>query len=168
MLTNLFRETRRSASVSELRLLETGAEPGFDHFTDAAAHAFDAPFALLSLIYDDRQWFKATHGIELECIDRSNGFCNHALDIPGVLECCDPQTDARFARLPVVIGEPHVRYYIGAPLTRLNGVDVGALCVLDTVIRKPASPDQKAYLAGLARQAALLMETRRDGLEAMA
>jgi len=55
-----------------------------------------------------------------------------------------------------------VRYYIGAPLRRLNGIDVGALCVLDTKRRAPASADQKAYLVGLARQASTALEARLD------
>jgi GAF domain-containing protein len=82
------------------------------------------------------------------------------LDSPEVLECCDPQADPRFAGLPSVVGDPHVRYYIGAPLRLLSGIDVGALCVLDTVERRPASHDQRAYLLGLARQASMMLESR--------
>jgi GAF domain-containing protein len=162
MLKSLFRERRRSGAVHDLAVLDLPGDSTCDRFVQAAAAAFDAPIAALSLIHDDRQSVYASHGITTSCLPRGDGFCRHALDRPDVLECCDPWRDDRFARLPSVIGAPHIRYYIGAPLRLLNGVDVGALCVVDTVERAPASPDQKAYLAGLARQAALTLETRMD------
>jgi GAF domain-containing protein len=164
MFQNLLRERRRSAAVHGLGILNTPAEPGFDRFVDAAAVAFDAPIALLSLISGDSQWFKAAHGLVIDCIPRDSGFCGFTLDRPGVLECCDPQGDPRFANLPVVRDDPHIRYYVGAPLRRSNGIDIGALCVLDTKRRPPSSNDQKAYLAGIARQASLALEARLDGL----
>ncbi|RZL24363.1 MAG: GAF domain-containing protein [Sphingomonas sp.] len=170
MLKNLFQEHRRSLAVRGLGVLDTPAEPSFDRFVNEAALAFNAPIALLSLIYNEDQWFKATHGLTLSCIPRDNGFCGHAIDHESALECCDPQSDARFAGLAVVTGDPFIRYYIGAPLRLLNGIDVGALCVLDTITRSPASADQRAYLLGLARQAAMVLENRgdlwREGAEA--
>ncbi|WP_267382100.1 MULTISPECIES: GAF domain-containing protein [unclassified Sphingomonas] len=162
MFQGMFRERRRTSAVRGTGLLHTPAEPGFNRFVDAAARAFNAPIALLSLISGQQQWFKATHGLEIDCIDRDEGFCSFTLDRSGLLEICDPQSDPDFASLPVVAGAPHVRYYIGAPLRLLSGVDVGALCVLDTVPRQPASGDQKAYLLGLARQASLALEARLD------
>lgn len=162
MLKNLFHERRRSLAVRGLGVLDTPAEPSFDRFVNEAASAFNAPVALLSLIHDEDQWFKATHGLTLSCIPRDSGFCGHVIDHEGTLECSDPQSDPRFAHLGVVTGDPFVRYYIGAPLRLLNGVDVGALCVLDTITRPPASADQRAYLLGLARQAAMVLESRGD------
>lgn len=162
MLKNLFHEHRRSLAVRALGVLDTPAEPSFDRFVNEAASAFNAPIALLSLIHNEDQWFKATHGLTLSCIPRDSGFCRHAIDHQGALECCDPQGDPRFAGLAVVTGDPFIRYYIGAPLRLLNGVDVGALCVLDTITRSPASADQRAYLLGLARQAAMVLENRGD------
>ncbi len=162
MLKNLFHEHLRSLAVKGLGVLDTPAEPSFDRFVNEAASAFNAPIALLSLIHNEDQWFKATHGLALSCIPRDSGFCGHAIDHGGALECCDPQSDPRFAHLAVVTGDPFVRYYIGAPLRLLNGIDVGALCVVDTVTRSPASADQRAYLLGLARQTAMVLEGRRD------
>lgn len=162
MFQGMFRERRRAMAVKGTGLLNTPAEPGFDRFVDAAAAAFNAPIALLSLIYGRQQWFKARHGLEIDCIDRSKGFCNHMLRQSGLMEVCDPTSDPRFASLPVVIGPEHVRYYIGAPLRLQDDVEVGALCVLDVTPREPASPDQKAYLLGLARQASQAIEARRD------
>lgn len=164
MLKTLLRERRRTGAVRDLDILRTPAEPVFDRLVNAAATAFDAPIALLSLIHGQEQWFKAAHGLTIDCITRDDGFCGFALDQDEVLESCAPMDDPRFADLPVVTGDPHIRYYIGAPLRRLNGIDVGALCVLDITERPPASPDQKAYLAGLARQASIALETRLDYL----
>ena len=162
MPKNFFAERRRSLAVKGLGVLDTPAEPAFDRFVNEAAASFNAPIALLSLIYSDEQWFKAGHGLTLTCIPRSAGFCGSVLDGSGALECCDPEHDPRFAKLAVVTGDPFIRYYIGAPLRLLSGVDVGALCVLDTVRRPPASGDQIAYLLGLARQASMALEACAD------
>lgn len=164
MFKTLLSEHRRAGAVRGLQILRSPSEPTFDRLVDKAAAAFDAPIALLSLIHGDEQWFKAAHGIVVECIARDDGFCRFALDQGSVLESCNPEADHRFADLPVVKGPPYVRYYIGAPLQRLSGIDVGALCVLDTVSRQPASTDQKAYLAGLARQASMALEVRLDAV----
>ena len=165
MLKSLFRERMRSHAVRGLSILGSAPEPIFDRLVAAAANAFDAPIALMSLIHDDQQWFKAGHGLVIDCIPRESGFCSFTLDRPEILETADPQADPRFANLPVVAGEPHIRYYIGAPLRRVSGIDVGALCVLDTKRRSPASADQKAYLIGLARQASTALEARLDLLK---
>jgi GAF domain-containing protein len=162
MIKSLFRERRRSSAIRKLGLLEMPTDAVFKRFVDAAASAFKAPISMLSVIHDQEQWFKAAHGFEINCIARTDGFCTFALDRSGVLECSDPLGDDRFARLPSVVGEPHIRYYIGAPLRLLSGVDVGVLCVIDTVTRQPASADQKAYLQGLARQASMALEARLD------
>eukprot|EP01037_Dinobryon_pediforme_P031845 gene31846-36523_t len=102
MLKNLFRERKRSQAVRGLSILGSAPEPTFDRFVAAAANAFDAPIALMSLIHDDQQWFKAGHGFVIDCITRDSGFCQFALDRPDVLESADPQADPRFANLPVV------------------------------------------------------------------
>lgn len=162
MLGELFRERRRSRAVRELTEYDSLGGQVFDRFVNAAASAFGAPIAAVSLIHGNEQSIRGGYGFPLGCVPRAEGFCSFTLDGPGVLECVDPRSDPRFAMLPSVLGEPHVRYYIGAPLRLLSGIDVGALCVVDTVCRKPASDDQKAYLVGLARQAATTLENRLD------
>jgi GAF domain-containing protein len=164
MFDTIFREHRRSRAVTALGILDTPVDPVFDRFVTDAATAFDAPIALLSLIHGDRQWFKAQYGPHIECRERDESFCQFALNRGAVLEVCDPENDPRFAALPVVIAAPYIRYYIGAPLTMMSGVDVGALCVLDVAARLPASADQRAYLTGLARRAAIALEVRSDVL----
>ncbi len=159
MFRNLLRERRRSLAV---RSLTEAAPPGtaaLDLFVSAAASAFMAPMAAVSLIHDETQNIASGYGFPVGCMPRSESFCTFTIEQGGVLECCDPEIDPRFAVLPAVLGEPHVRYYIGAPLRMLSGIEIGALCVVDTVRRKAASVDQKAYLVGLARQAALTLES---------
>ena len=162
MFKNLFRERRRAGVAHGLSIHEASAEPGFTRFADDAALAFNAPIAALTLIHDDLQSIMASHGFPLGCMARSNSFCTYAIDHAGVLECCDPEVDARFAALPGVTGDPWIRYYIGAPLRLLSGIDVGTLCVIDTVRRPPASADQTAYLVGLTRQASTALDARLD------
>jgi GAF domain-containing protein len=162
MFKSLWRERRRSMAVQGLARLETPGEPALDRFVGAAASAFQAPIAALSLIHEDMQSVQVGRGIVPTCFPRRDGLCGFTLDREGVLECCAPLDDPRFATLPGVVGEPHIRYYIGAPLRLLSGVDIGALCVVDTVARAPASVDQEAYLLGLARQASMALEARLD------
>ena len=162
MFGNLFRERRRTLAIRQMTSPGPSVAPFLERFVDTAAAAFVAPMAAASLIHAREQTVKAGHELPTGCLPRDEGFCRFALDRPGVLECCDPQNDPRFAALPGVVGEPHIRYYIGAPLRLSNGIDVGALCVADTVLRQPASHDKKAYLLGLARQAAMALEHRLD------
>ena len=158
MLWKPIRDRSRSHAIEALDVLQDLAEPGFERFVQQAADAFDAPMSLLTLLHDDMLWVKAATGITVRCAPRKEGFCNHAVDRSEPLEICDARADPVFRTLPSVTGEPHVCYYLGAPLTLLDGTDIGALCVLDTHAREPASRDQKAYLSGLARQASLKME----------
>ncbi|RYF14839.1 MAG: GAF domain-containing protein [Oxalobacteraceae bacterium] len=158
MLWDFFRERSRSRAVERLGILGNIAEPGFDCFVQQAADAFDAPMSLLTLLHDDMLWVKAATGVQMHCAPRDESFCNHAVDRGELLEVCDASADPVFQAMPSVLGEPYIRYYLGAPLTLLDGTDFGALCVLDTHPRPPASRDQRAYLTGLARQASQAME----------
>jgi len=158
MFWRMLRERNRSRAVQRTGALDNLAEPGFDSFVHKAAIAFDAPISLLTLLHDDTLWVKASTGLQMQCAPRENGFCTHAVDRKELLEVCDARADPLFAKLLIVTGEPHIRYYIGAPLTLMDGTDIGALCVLDTQQREPASRDQKAYLTGLARQATQALE----------
>jgi len=158
MIGRLLRERTRSRAVQSTGVLERTADADFDRFVQQAAAAFVAPISLLTLIRDESLWIKAATGLVLQCMPRENGFCNHALDHGEPLEVCDARAHPQFQALPSVTGEPRIRYYIGAPLTMADGIDIGALCVLDTRPRRPASRDQRAYLVGLARQASQALE----------
>ncbi|PCG15971.1 MAG: GAF domain-containing protein [Sphingomonas sp.] len=160
MRWSLIKEWSRVRAVKRIGA-ETGvAEPDFDRFVQQAADAFAAPIALLTLIESDTLWIKAATGFEVECAARKDSFCTHAIDRGEPLEVCDASINPQFRNLPGVMGDPLARYYIGAPLTLMDGTDVGALCVIDTTAREPASRDQRAYLVALARQAARALERR--------
>ena len=160
MFWKMLRERSRVRAVNRLNIVGQVAEPGFERFVQQAADAFAAPISLLTVLHADTLWVKAALGIDLQCTPREDGFCSYAVDLGEPLEVCDARIDPRFQNFSSVTGEPYVRYYLGAPLTLMNGIDVGALCVLDTQPREPASRDQRAYLVGLARQATHALEQR--------
>ena len=160
MIWKLLREYPRLRSVRQPDAFSSLAEPGFDRFVQLAADAFNAPISLLTLLHEDTLWVKAATGFELQCVPRENGFCSHVVHRNEPLEVCDARTNPLFRNLPPVIGAPHVRYYIGAPLKLADGTGIGALCILDTQPRDTASRDQRAYLTGLARHATQALERR--------
>lgn len=160
MFSKFLRERSRSRAIKALGVADGPAEPDFDCFVQQIADAFAAPIALLNLVDDASLWIKAAKGIAPQCIAREDSFCTHAVDGVRLLEVCDARVDPVYATLPAVAGAPFVRYYIGAPLILIDGTAVGALCVIDTQPRVPASRDQRAYLIGVARQATQALERR--------
>lgn len=162
MLWKPLRERSRSRAVRNLDVLGVPVEPSLNRFVEQASGAFAAPIALLTIIHDQQLLVRASIGLDVACVPRGDSFCHHAVDRDDLLEVCDAQSDPLFRTLPCVTGEPHVRYYIGAPLTLARNLDVGMLCVLDTSVRRPASRDQRAYLLGLARQATHAIERRAE------
>lgn len=143
-------EERLAAAVYRLGLLDTDAEERFDRHARIAAAALNAPIALVSLIDRERQWYKAHHGFDFSETSRDMGFCSHAIlgDEPLIVN--DTLRDDRFAENPVVIGDPHVRFYAGVPLHSADGARVGAFCIVDSKPRT-LSPAQLQMLQDLAR-----------------
>ena len=111
-------EEKRLAAVYRLGLLDTEAEERFDRHARIAAAAFDAPIALVSLVDRERQWYKAHYGFDFSETSRDMGFCSHAILDSEPLVVSDALHDDRFADNPVVVGEPHVRFYAGVPAPR--------------------------------------------------
>jgi len=143
-------EEARLDAVYRLGLLDTEAEERFDRHARIAAAAFDAPIALVTLIDRDRQWYKAHYGFDFSETSRDMGFCSHAILESEPLVVNDALQDDRFADNPVVIGEPHVRFYAGIPLHAANGARVGAFCIVDSRPRS-LSPAQLRMLRDIAR-----------------
>ena len=125
-------EEERLAAVYRLGLLDTDAEERFDRHARIAAAVFNAPIALVTLIYRERQWYKAHYGFDFSETSRDMGFCSHAILQSEPLVVNDALRDDRFADNPVVIGEPHVRFYAGIPLHAADGARVGAFCIVDS------------------------------------
>ncbi|WP_336275067.1 sensor domain-containing phosphodiesterase [Vreelandella indica] len=120
-----------------------------ERITSMVAKLYDVPYALVSFVDDECQWFKSHHGLTIKETPRDISFCAHALCAEGIFEIPDANQDARFLDNPLVTGPPHIRYYLGAPLVSREGYSLGTLCILDTKIRA-FSEAQRTHLATLA------------------
>ena len=130
------REEDRLQALRALLILDTPPEGRFDRLTAFAAQEFDMPIVLLSLIDAQRQWFKARHGLDVCETARGISFCAHAILQDAVMEVPDAAQDERFADNPLVTGEPHIRFYAGAPLKMPGGHNIGTLCLIDRSPRR--------------------------------
>ncbi len=156
-------EARRLAALRAYAVLDTEREIGFDDLADLAAAVCDTPMAAISLVDDDRQWFKAETGIGVRETDRSVSFCSRALNEPEFMEVRDATSDPRFADNPMVTGTMGVRFYAGAVMRTPSGEALGAACVIDTRPRPEGlTPKQRQLLLGVARQAMSQLELRRS------
>ncbi|WP_312487347.1 GAF domain-containing protein [Sphingomonas sp.] len=134
-------------------VLDTPTEDGFDDLAQLAALACDTPVALVSFVTDDRQWFKARVNFPPCETDLSRSVCKLALIEPDVFVIPDLTADERTAANPLVTGEPHIRFYAGAPLRTADGHTLGSLCVIDTKPRPEGLSDGQAeHLRRCARQ----------------
>lgn len=125
-------EQRRLNSLHNLKILDTPREDRFDRISRLAAALFDVPIVLVSLVDQDRQWFKSCYGLKVQETSREVSFCAHAILADEVMMVPDTLLDLRFADNPVVLEEPRVRFYAGYPLVLQDGSRVGTLCIIDT------------------------------------
>lgn len=154
-------ETGRLAALQRADVLDTPAEEVYDEIVRAAAELCETPVALVSLVDEDRQWFKAKVGVDIDHAPRDVSFCAHAICSDDLMEVPDARNDDRFAENPFVLDDPNVRFYAGVPLRTAAGYSYGTLCVIDTVPRV-LTPDQRVRLSRLARQATALLELRES------
>ncbi|MBB3221217.1 GAF domain-containing protein [Pseudoduganella umbonata] len=145
-------EPRRLAAVHRSGLLYSAQEETLDNIAQLAALSLSMPVALVSIISEDKQWFKAKVGLDLTETPRHWAFCNHTLLQTGVQEFSELDNDPRFADNPAVADAPHFRYYAGAPITDDWGFALGSLCVIDTKPRQLGDSGRQ-ILDRLARQA---------------
>ena len=124
-------EANRLSALRSLHLLDTPPEERFDRLTRLAARLFEVPVSLITLVDEDRQWFKSKVGMDLAQTPRHMSFCTHALDEIEPLVVNDTLDDERFAENPLVVGSPHIRFYAGIPVC-VAGEAVGTLCLIDT------------------------------------
>jgi anti-sigma regulatory factor (Ser/Thr protein kinase) len=154
-------EQARLAALRRYRILDTAPEDAFDDLTLLASHICGTPMALITLIDADRQWFKSERGLGIRETERSVAFCTHAITQTAILEIPDTREDERFRNNPFVTGQPHIRFYAGAPLVTPDGYALGTLCVVDTQPRR-LSPEQMRALDALRHQAQAQLELRRN------
>ncbi|WP_418314803.1 PAS domain S-box protein [Piscinibacter sakaiensis] len=155
-------EARRLARLHDLLVLDSPAEPVFDSITRMAGEICGVPIALISLIDEHRQWFKANVGLPgVSETPRDIAFCAHAITGDTLFEVEDARQDPRFVDNPLVTEAPDIRFYAGAPLTTADGARIGTLCVID---RKPhrLSAEQSRQLESLAKIAVQALEMRSE------
>ncbi len=144
-------EAARMDWLDQSGILDTPAEAAFDDITRLASQVCGAPIAAITLLDRERQWFKSILGLPIKETPRDLSFCAHTVFQSEVMVVPDARSDERFAAHPFVTGEPHIRFYAGAPLVTPEGFALGTLCALDRVPRA-LSAEQGAVLEMLARQ----------------
>lgn len=155
-------EFQRLAVLRRYQILDTACEAAFDDLTRLAAQICSTPIALISLVDEYRQWFKAKIGLDVESTSRNVSFCTHAILQPNdILIVPDAQLDSRFATNPLVTSAPHIRFYAGASLITPEGYALGTLCVIDRVPRQ-LTLEQVEALRTLSRQVIAQLELRRN------
>ena len=142
-------ETERLKRLHALNILDTPAEPAFDRITRLVARVLGVPIAWISLVDADRQWFKSLVGMQRQQLQRDVALCAHAIlqDDPMIVP--DALQDSRFCDNPLVLEQPNIRFYAGAPLHSMDGFAIGTLCAVDVVPRN-LSEDEKNILMDLA------------------
>jgi PAS domain S-box-containing protein len=129
-------ETARLEALRSLNILDTPPEERFDRLTRLAQKIFNVPITLISLVDEDRQWFKSRQGLETSQTARDISFCGHAIlqNTPMIVE--DALLDSRFADNPLVVYDPHIRFYAGYPLLGPGGHKIGSFCLIDHAPRR--------------------------------
>ncbi len=153
-------EEKRLAELRGYQILDTLPEPSYDDISLLAAEICGTPIAAVSLIDADRQWFKSKVGLEVSELPRDMAFCAHTILTRDVLVVSDTRSDERFADSPLVMAEPWIRFYAGAPLVTPSGEALGSLCVVDRVERT-LTEAQTGALRALSRQVMVQLELRR-------
>lgn len=152
----------RLEALEAYDILNSPAEPEFDGIVQIATALCKTPVALISLVEEQRQWFKARVGFEPCETPISQSVCRHALSSPELLVIPDLTLDALTRDNTLVTGEPFIRFYAGAPLITPDGIPIGSLCVIDSEPRAEGlDHGQREGLKALAGQVIALFEARR-------
>jgi PAS domain S-box-containing protein len=154
-------ETDRLAALARYAILDTPPEPEYDDIARLVARTLKVPIAVINLVAEGRQWFKAEVGLGVRETPLDTSFCAHAIRQPGGMVVPDTRDDPRFDCNPLVTGEPGLRFYAGELLESSEGLPIGTLCVLDTEPRSEGlTDDQRFFLKTLARQVMTQLELR--------
>lgn len=155
-------EVARILALKSYDILDTPAQQTYDDITLLASQICNVPIALISLIDENRQWFKSKVGLEANETPREFAFCAHAIQNPNELFIIsNAMDDNRFNTNPLVLSDPNIRFYCGAPLVTDEGYALGTLCVID---REPRvlNPQQLAALEALRRNVVTAFELKKS------
>lgn len=142
-------EAERLINLQELKILDTPMQTGFERITRLATQLFKVSMAAISLVDQDRVWFKSIQGLDICESPRETSFCGHAILQDNVFYIPDVLSDPRFFDNPSVIGAPNIRFYAGYPIKETTGNPLGTMCIFDYVPRN-ISPSELAFLQDLA------------------
>jgi GAF domain-containing protein len=154
-------ESARIVALQKYAILDTEPERAFDDLVLLATVICNAPIALISLVDQDRQWFKSKVGVTISETPREIAFCAAAIRQPDVFVVPDTFNDERFRNNPLVTSEPNIRFYAGAPLINEEGFALGTICVIDRTPRE-FGDGQQAALKALSRLVLAQLEFRRN------
>ncbi|MFT6345775.1 MAG: diguanylate cyclase (GGDEF)-like protein [Paraglaciecola sp.] len=138
-------ESERLHALKTLQILDTTHEERFDRVTRMAKRIFGVSISLVSLIDQDRQWFKSKQGFEATEMPRDISFCGHAINQDGLFIVPNASKDERFFDNPLVTSAPNIRFYAGYPLKIRGGLNIGTLCLLDEAPREMDEEDQLLF-----------------------
>jgi PAS domain S-box-containing protein len=155
-------EAARLAALHRYGILDTAPEPAFDRIVRLAAHALAVPVALISLVDEERVWFKAAIGFADSEVPRAVSLSALALAQADITIVPDTLRDPRCRTNPLVQGPPHIRFYAGAPLVTADGYPIGVLCIIDTSPRAGLSPAEVLAMRDLAAMVMDLLELRHE------
>jgi diguanylate cyclase (GGDEF)-like protein/PAS domain S-box-containing protein len=154
-------ESNRLDALSTYDLRSGASEPGYSQLADLGAQLFNVPICLVSIVGEHHQWFKGRHGLAMSSTPRSASFCTRMLSSESPLVVLDAAADPAFRDDPLVTGQPHIRFYAGAPLIDSDGVHLGSFCIIDTSPRPAFSDEDEQLLVQLAAIVLSRMEKRR-------
>lgn len=157
-------ETLRIDYLTSLNILDTLPESDYDNLTQIATHICGTSISLVSLVDNERQWFKSKVGLDVEETHRDLSFCAHAINEKDPIFIVEDATkDIRFHDNPLVVGDAKLVFYAGVPLTNSNDLPIGTLCVIDNE-PKILSDCQKNALMALAKQVVNLLTLRKQNI----
>ena len=152
---------KRISALESYQILDSLPEADYDAIVQLAAQICQTPVSLISFVDKDRQWFKATHGVDFNQTSLEQSFCAHNIPNPTTtMVVQDARLDERFANNPLVTGDPHIVFYAGVSLMDDQGMVLGSLCVIDNQVRQ-LDARQLAALQILARQVINLLALRK-------
>ena len=155
-------EIKRLEKLYTLEILDSEQDEAYDAITKIASNIMETPIALISLVDEDRQWFKSKIGLNEESTPREYSFCAHAILNPGdQMLVRDATKDPRFTDNKYVTADNGVRFYFGTPLVTSDNEAIGTICAIDTKLRPDPTPAQRESLFCLSKLVVMQMELRQ-------